>query len=75
MDIDDVTTSLTILELALLDPEPLKALRACRSLQRTITDEIQDRVFDARAQGATWDDIGLVLGITKQAAQQRFGSD
>jgi hypothetical protein len=73
MDTDDVSTSLTILELALLDPEPLKALRACRSLQRTITDEIQDRVFDARAQGASWGDVGFALAITKQAAQQRFG--
>jgi hypothetical protein len=73
MDIDDVATSQTILELALLDPEPLKALRACRSLQRTITDEVGDRVFDARAQGASWGDVGFALGITKQAAQQRFG--
>lgn len=28
----------------------------------------------ARANGHTWEEIGYALGITRQAAQQRFGS-
>lgn len=28
----------------------------------------------ARQEGATWTEIGKVLGITKQAAQKRFGN-
>jgi hypothetical protein len=74
MDVDDeMRTSILILESALLGPDPLLSLRACRSLQSTLAAEVQDRAFDARAQGATWDHIALALGITKQAAQQRFG--
>jgi hypothetical protein len=42
-------------------------------LQETLAAEVQCRVFDARAQGASWADVGFALGITKQAAQQRFG--
>ncbi len=30
-------------------------------------------VAAARADGSSWVSIGRVLGITKQAAQQRFG--
>lgn len=29
-------------------------------------------VYEARRLGATWDEVGGVLGISKQAAQQRF---
>ncbi len=30
-------------------------------------------VHSARDQGATWEQIGVSLGVTAQAAQQRFG--
>jgi predicted ArsR family transcriptional regulator len=29
-------------------------------------------VTQARQQGATWDQIGLALGVSKQAALQKF---
>jgi hypothetical protein len=35
--------------------------------------EIEDRVMDARHADITWAEIGTSLGITRQAAQQRFG--
>jgi hypothetical protein len=73
MDLDEITTMTETMVTALLAPEPMRALRACRSVQATLADEVQCRVFDARAQGATWEDIGDTLRITKQAAQQRFG--
>jgi hypothetical protein len=61
------------LETAMLDPDPMSALRACRALQLLIVDEMDARSFDARAQGHTWVDIGSTLNLTKQAAQQRYG--
>ncbi len=73
MDMGDVDTSRMMLEIALLGDEPMGALRACRSLHGTIAAEIEGRVFDARQNGTRWEDIGTALGITKQAAQQRFG--
>lgn len=31
-------------------------------------------VLDAREQGMTWDEIGRCLGMSRQAAQQRYGA-
>ena len=43
-------------------------------LQREFLDESLKRwVAEARTHGATWSDIGGALGISHQAASQRFG--
>lgn len=34
---------------------------------------IRKAVDDYRLHGATWSDVGEALGMTRQAAQQRFG--
>ena len=36
---------------------------------------IRDAITGLRAQGYSWADIGARLGITRQAAQQRWGGD
>lgn len=33
----------------------------------------RESVAAARAQGCSWDSIGQVFGVSRQAAQQRFG--
>ncbi len=35
--------------------------------------ELAERVTDARAKGRTWTQIAAVLGVSKQAARERFG--
>ena len=35
--------------------------------------ELRLLVAQARKDGIWWDEIGAALGVTKQAAQQRFG--
>lgn len=35
--------------------------------------ELRDAVRAAREAGDSWFTIGMALGVTKQAAQQRFG--
>ncbi len=37
------------------------------------TINLDAAVWRAKAEGATWEEIGDSLGITRQAAQQRFG--
>jgi hypothetical protein len=34
---------------------------------------LADQVAKARANGRTWTQIAAVLGVTKQAARERFG--
>ncbi len=53
--------------------DPMRALEAARSLQVTVNVGSLAAAATARAQGRTWAEIGDALGITKQAAQQRFG--
>ena len=36
-------------------------------------DQLHETVVAARAAGYSWAAIGAVLGVSKQAAQQRFG--
>lgn len=49
------------------------ATLSAMALQRQIIDQaLSALVADARANGATWGDIGAALGITRQAAHQRY---
>jgi hypothetical protein len=36
---------------------------------------LEDAVAAARAYGASWTDIGAAVGLTRQAAYQRWGAD
>lgn len=55
---------------------PLNRLESAASVVdelRSVGDEVLDRfVAEARAAGCSWSEVGAVLGVSKQAAQQRF---
>lgn len=56
------------------DPEAHLDLIALTSRARAETDVlVQLAVSRARSAGCTWESIGQVLAMTRQAAQQRFG--
>lgn len=61
---DDLVYTLAELVLQAQLAEEIDALSARR---------VADKVREARGKGATWDDIGRALGVTKQAAHQRYG--
>ena len=44
------------------------------ALADEISTAIQDAITSLRSTGYSWADIALRLGITRQAAQQRWGS-
>jgi hypothetical protein len=52
---------------------PLDRLKASDSLRRHLRAFETALANEARANGATWDDIARALSITKQAAHARFG--
>ena len=55
-----------------LDTSTLQQLSRLGGLRQEIDDAILAAVQEARRQHSTWSEIGAMLGVTKQAAQQRY---
>ena len=53
----------------------VEALRDMVALSSLLDDAITEAVIGLRAHGYSWAEIGDRLGITRQAAQQRWGGD
>jgi Protein of unknown function (DUF3887) len=53
--------------------QPLAAVAAARDRVRRAEETLRTVVDEARSSGHTWQEIGDVLGTTRQAAFQRFG--
>jgi hypothetical protein len=53
----------------------VEALRDLVALSTLLDHTIADAVTGLRAHGYSWADIGTRLGISRQAAQQRWGGD
>jgi hypothetical protein len=56
----------------LMDAEPLAVLEALAAVQANMTTIMAAHVHVARTRGDTWEDIGDVLGVSRQAAFNRF---
>jgi hypothetical protein len=50
----------------------LSGLRHLAEIAERVDWALLSLVGEARAEGATWADIGRALGVSRQAAQQRF---
>lgn len=59
-------------ETAMSDPDPLTALGATRALTGLLSTWEAKLVGEAVAAGATWETIGGTVGVSRQAAWQRF---
>ena len=55
--------------------ETLTAVGTARTLSSIADEALWRLVEQARSEGYTWEQIGHVLGTTRQAAYQRFGRD
>lgn len=52
----------------------LTAVGTARTLSALADEALWELVRQARSEGHTWEQIGTVLGTTRQAAFQRFGA-
>jgi len=82
-----MSTDLRVLAIALSDqlnelmarpilheqPDPIEQISIALQIEQAAAELVGSAVLSARADGATWKSIGEVLGITRQAAFQRFG--
>lgn len=57
------------------DPDPLAALGASRALVGLLSTWESRLVGEAVASGATWEVIGGAVGVSRQAAWERFHGD
>ena len=53
----------------------IDALADAAILSRQLDITIKNAVIGLRQRGYSWADIGLQLGVTRQAAQQRWGGE
>src|SRR6266480_4726039 len=62
-------------EAATGDGDPLEALGATRALKALLPTWEAQLVKEAIAEGATWETIGTSVGVSRQAAWDRFHHD
>ena len=53
----------------------IDAITAMTALADDLDTAIRDAITGLRQRGYSWAEIGIRLGITRQAAQQRWGGD
>ena len=52
--------------------DPLASLRALAATRAEVEDAIADQIARAMRDGASWTDVGDALGVSRQAARQRY---
>ena len=57
------------------DPAELRRIGLALRDMESAAAELHDAVAAARTAGRSWAQIGMVLGVTRQSGQQRFGRD
>jgi hypothetical protein len=62
-------------QVATSERDPLVALGATRALAGLLSTWESQLVKEAIADGATWETIGGTVGVSRQAAWERFHSD
>lgn len=55
------------------DTDDLRAIAAASDAVRADEARLREVVEVARARGRSWNHIALALGVSRQAARQRFG--
>lgn len=54
------------------DADPLAALQALQDQERELAQIRRDLIAEARSQGRSWSEIGMALGVSKQAAWELY---
>jgi hypothetical protein len=61
-------------DLELADTTALRTIAELAEARQELDDKITDAVRSARQCNRSWSEIGAMLGVSKQAAQRKYGS-
>lgn len=64
-----------VIDVNSLPAEPLRALRELCRAGTELENLLRERVVEARRGGATWEEIGESLGMSRQAAWEYYTRD
>jgi predicted AAA+ superfamily ATPase len=56
------------------DTEALRTIAELAERREVVEEELTDAVRSARQAHRSWSEIGTMLGVSKQAAQRKYGS-
>ena len=56
------------------DTEALRAIAELAERREVVEEELTEAVRSARQARRSWSEIGTMLGVSKQAAQRKYGS-
>lgn len=60
-------------DLVAVDTTVLRHLAELAEQRLTLESDLKEAVLDARRSGRSWSEIGAMLGVSKQAAQRKYG--
>jgi hypothetical protein len=60
-------------DLTTADTESLRAIAELAERRDAIDDELLEAIRAARRANRSWSEIGAMLGVSKQAAQRKYG--
>lgn len=60
-------------DLVTVDTAALQAVMMLAEQRTAVETQLVAAVGEARARGHSWSQIGLMLGVSKQAAQRKYG--
>lgn len=61
-------------DLQAVDTDALRDIAELAEQRRTVEDELNAAVVAARQANRPWSEIGAMLGVSKQAAQRKYGN-
>lgn len=61
-------------DLQAVDTDALRHIAELAEQRRTVEDELNAAVVAARQANRPWSEIGAMLGVSKQAAQRKYGN-
>jgi hypothetical protein len=67
-----ILTGMRVVDVASLPADPLEALRELSRADAELEALRRERVEEARSQGATWDQIGESLGMSRQSVWEYY---